>query len=144
MKRLVFMIILALIYGTIFTNCGKEIDANEIEGTYVGSYTWTYNNGSPSSSTPTIELREGKYTYQGLSRGSYFDNGYGNFTINGNKIIFELTYYDIPMENIGVNQNWLLQGEYKYEFDENKLTFSKTVSNSDGKFKYVFELKRNK
>ena len=138
------MIILALICGTLFTNCGKEKDANEIEGIYVGTYTWTYNEGSPSSSMPTIELREGKYTYQGLSRGSYFDSGYGNFTISGNKIIFELIYYDIPTEKIGVNQNWLLQGEYKYKFDETKLTLSKATSNSDGKFKYVFELKRNK
>ena len=138
------MITLALICGMIFTNCDKEIDANEIEGTYAGTYTWTYNDGSPSGSTPTIELRDGKYTYQGLSGGNYFDSGYGKFTINGNKIIFELTYYDIPMEDIGVNQNWLLQGEYQYEFDEDKLTFSKTISDTDGKFKYVFEFKKNK
>jgi len=143
MQRLVSTIILALICGTIFTNCDKTKDVNVIEGTYVGTYTWTYNDDSPSSSTPTIELKKGKYTYQGLSRGGYFDSGYGNFTINGNKIIFELTYYDIPMEDIGVNQNWLLQGEYEYQFDENKLTFSKTISNSEGKFEYVFELERN-
>ena len=138
------MIMVALICGTVFTNCDKEIDANEIDGTYVGTYTWTYNDGSPLSSTPTIELREGKYTYKGLSKGSYFDSGYGKFTISGNKITFDLTYYDIPMEKIGANQNWLLQGEYTCIFDENKLTFSKKVSNSDGKFEYVFELKRNK
>jgi hypothetical protein len=46
------------------------------------------------------------------------------------------------MGHIGVNQNWLLQGEYKYKFVENKLTFSKRVSNSDGKFEYVFELRK--
>jgi major membrane immunogen (membrane-anchored lipoprotein) len=144
MKRVVLMIICAMICGVILSSCGKVTEVSELEGTYDGTYTWTFNNGSPLSSTPTIELREGKYTYQGLSRGSYFDSGNGNFTINGNKIIFELTYYNIPMEDIGVNQNWLLQGEYKYKFDDNKLTFSKNVTNTDGKFKYVFELKRNK
>jgi hypothetical protein len=137
------MIIFSLICGLVFTRCGKITDDNEIAGTYVGTYTWKYLTGNFSdSSTPTIELREGKYAYTGLANGSYYDSGYGNFTINGNKIIFELTDYDIPMEDIGVNQNWLLQGEYKYKFDENKLTFSKTVSNSDGKFKYMFELER--
>jgi hypothetical protein len=144
MKKLVLIIILALSFGIVLTSCDKVTDVSEMDGTYVGTYTWTWNNTPPSSSTPTIELGEGKYTYKGLSKGSYFDSGYGNFSINGNKIIFELTHYDIPMEDIGVNQNWLFQGEYKYKFDENKLTFSKKISNSDGEFEYVFELKRNK
>lgn len=138
------MILLALVCGIFLTSCDKETDVDEIEGAYVGTYTWTYNNGSPLSSMPTIILKEGKYTYHGLSGGSYFDSGYGNFTIDGKIIIFELTYYDIPMEDIGVNQNWLLQGEYKYKFDENELTISKTTINSEGEFKYVFELKKNK
>src|SRR5690606_38756552 len=96
--------------------------------------------GNLSKSTPTIELREGKYTYKGLSDGGYFDGGYGNFTRNGNKLIFELIHYDIPMEDIGVSHNWLLNGEYQYKLDGNKLILSKSIANEDGRFSYEFEL----
>ena len=139
------MIILALICGTVFTSCRKEIDANKTEGTYVGTYTWKNLTRDWSwSSTPTIELKNGKYTYKGLSNDSYFDSGSGNFTIKGNKIIFELTDYDIPMEDIGVVEEWQLRGEYKYKFDGNKLIFSKSCTVYDEKYKYEFELKRDK
>jgi hypothetical protein len=143
MRRLVLRIIFALGLGIALTNCDKVKDVNELDGTYVGTYTWTYlTNGNSSTSAPTIEFKEGKYTYNGLSNGGYFDGGYGNFTIKGNELIFELTHYDIPFEKIGVNKNWLLKGEYKCEFDGNKLILSKAVTNEDGKFRYEFELKR--
>jgi len=132
--------------GVVFAvaSCNKRTDANEIEGIYVGTYTWTNLTRNFSfSSTPTIELREGKYTYKGLSDDSYYDSGSGNFTIKGNKITFELTYYPIPMEDIGVVDSWLLKGEYKYKFDGNKLSFSKTSKVMADKCRYEFELKKN-
>ena len=141
------MIILALSCGIALTTCGKVNDVNELEGNYVGTYTWTNLSRDASwtwSSTPTIELKEEKYTYKGLSDNAYYDSGYGNFTIKGNKIIFELTYYPIPMEDIGVVDEWLLQGEYKYKFDGNKLIFSKTSTVFGERYKYEFEFKRNK
>ena len=137
------MIIFALICGFLFTNCDKVKDDNEIEGIYVGTYTWSnLTRGFSSSSTPTIELKEGKYTYAGLANGSYFDSGSGNFTVNGSKIIFELTYYDSPMEMIGVIPEWQLRDEYKYKFNGSKLIFSKTCIVYGDECKYEFELKR--
>jgi len=147
MKRLILMIMLALITGVALTTCGKVTDGSEIDGTYVGTYTWSNLSSNPSwvwRSTPTIEFGEGKYSYTGLSNDSYYDSGSGNFTIKGNKITFELTYYPIPLEDIGVVDSWLLKGEYKYKFDGNKLTFSKTAPVMDMKYKYEFELNRNR
>jgi len=147
MKRLILIIILALITGIALTTCGKVIDVSEIDGTYVGTYTWSNLSSNPSLvwiSTTTIEFGEGKYSYTGLSNDSYYDSGSGNFTIKGNKIIFELTDYAIPLEYIGVVDSWLLKGEYKYKFDGNKLTFSKTATAMDMKYEYKFELKRNR
>ena len=141
------MTVFALICGIVLTTCGKVNDVSELDGTYVGTYTWTNLSRDASwtwSSTPTIEFGDGKYTYEGLSNDSYFDSGSGNFTIKGNKITFELTYYPIPMEEIGVVDSWLLKGEYKYKFDGNKLTFSKTAPVMDMKYKYEFELKRKR
>jgi len=145
MKRLVLMIIPALICGLVFTSCSKDnlTDVNEPEGTYIGTYTWTNLTRVWSwSSTPTIELKNGKYTYKGLSNDNYYDSGSGNFTISGDKIIFELTNYDIPFEDIGVVDSWLLKGEYKYEFDENKLILSKTAPVMADTYEYVFELNK--
>ena len=140
MKRLALMIILALTCGVVLTNCGEEKDVNETGDTYTGTYTWTNLTRDWSwSSTPTIELKNGKYTYRELSNGNYYNSGSGNYTINGNKILFELTDYDIPMEQIGVIEDWLLKGEYEYKIDGNKLMFSKTSE----EFSYKFELEKN-
>ena len=145
MKRLVVTIIISLICGIGLTNCDKETDVNEIEGTYVGTYSWKNITRDWSwSSTPTIELKNGKYTYKRLSNDNYYNTGSGNFTIQSNKISFELTNYDIPMEDIGVVDDWLLKGEYEYKFDGNKLTFSKTSTVYEERYSYEFELNRNK
>jgi len=142
MKRLALVTFLALTCGTLLTSCGKT-DANEIEGTYTGTYTSSNISRDFSwSSTPTIEFKNGKYTYSELSNNNYYNCGSGNFTIEGNKILFELLDYDIPMEDIGVIDEWLLKGEYEYKFYGNKLRFSKTVTVGD-KYSYEFELKRN-
>ncbi|MDL2296792.1 hypothetical protein LJC68_09660 [Bacteroidales bacterium OttesenSCG-928-B11] len=47
------------------------------------------------------------------------------------------------MESIGVIPEWLLQGEYKYKLDGEKLSFSKTTKVMGDKYSYEFELKRN-
>ena len=60
-----------------------------------------------------------------------------------NIIFFELTHYDIPMGDIGVVEDWLLKGEYKYKHDGDKLTFSKTATVYADKYSYTFELVRN-
>ena len=117
---------------------------SEIDGTYVGTYTTTNQTIDYSwSSTPTIEFKNGKYTYTGLDNGSYFDSGYGNFSIVDNKIIFQLVDYNKPMEYIGVMDGWLLKGQYEYEFGGNKLTFTKTYSDLGMTYSCIFELEKN-
>ena len=140
------VIVIFLAGMTMFSGCEKapKNKPNEIEGIYVGTYTWTNLTRDWSwNTTPTIELRDGKYTYKGLSNDGYYDSGSGNFTISGDKIIFELTYYDIPIEYIGVVDSWLLKGEYKCEFGENKLIFSKTATVMADMYEYVFELNKD-
>ena len=150
MKRLVLIIFLALSFGIVLTSCDKEIDVSEIEGTYVGTYTTT----GPDllwSTAPTIELKNGKFTCNGLSNGSYHDIGSGNFTLKGNKITFELTYIahdpsvpDVILMLAAWHDDWLLKGEYKYKIGRKKLAFSKTATVSGEKYKFEFELEKNR
>ena len=149
MKIFVLKIILALSFGILLSSCDKagninEIkDDNEIDGIYIGTYKWTnLTRDWWWSSTPIIELKNGKYSYKKLSNGYYYNNGSGNFTINGDKIIFELTYYDIPIETIGVVDDWLLKGEYECKFDGNILICSKTATVMEEEYRYEFELKK--
>jgi hypothetical protein len=147
MKKLVF----ALICGVILVSCEKESDVNGTDDTFVGTYTTTCLDGYFSmSTTPTIELRNGKYTYNGLSNGGYFDIGGGNFTIKGNKIIFELTHIDhdpsVPT-NVDLvlpdwHNDWLFNGEYKYKQDGNKLILSKTTTVNTRMYRFEFELEK--
>jgi len=148
MKKKVLTNILALICVIVLTNCSKVTDINKIGGTYIGTYTWKNLTHNQSwSSTPTIELGNGKYTYQGFANDDpLFDSGYGNFTIKDNKIIFELTYYHVPEgmlpHPIEGFDHWFLKGEYKYKFDGHKLILSKTSTVNAEKYKYEFELER--
>ena len=145
-------LVLALICGVILASCEKETGVNEIADTYVGTYTMTnLDSDFLWSTTPTIELKNGKYTYNGLSNGSYFDIGSGNFTIKGNKIIFELTYLDHDPSVPDVifmlaewHSDWLLNGEYEYKYDGNKLILSKTTTINTGTYRFEFELERNR
>ena len=103
MKRLVLIIIPALICGLLFTSCSKDNleYENEIEGVYVGTYITTnlYRDFSWTA-TPTIELKKGKYTYKNLSNGAYYTSGSGNYSIIDNKIIFELISYPIDRKSV--------------------------------------------
>jgi hypothetical protein len=122
----------------------RASDVKEIDGIYIGTYSWTNLTHDWSlSSTPTIELKDGKYIYKGLSTDSFYDSGSGNYTIEGNKIIFELKDYPMPMQAIGVIDSWLLNGEYELKFDEDKLIFSKTSIIVADEYKYKFELKKD-
>ena len=145
MKKSVLMITLALICGVVFTSCGKDV--NKIEGTYAGTYyIANLSSGFSCSITSTIELKDGKYTYKVFSHFLSFDSGSGNFKIIGDKIIFELTDYDVPTEEapLGIIENYLLQGEYEYTLDKNNLTFSKSSTAYEENYRYELEFKRNK
>jgi hypothetical protein len=156
MKTLKPIILILMVF--CFSFCTNKEDTNEneinstyvngIDGAYVGTYTQTNLTNDMSVKTiPTIELKNGKYTFEGIFCDTPNDNGFGNFTIKGNKIIFELTGYYLPVDLLvveGYYNHWLLEGEYEYRFDGNKLTFSKTATVYGDKYNYEFELTRNR
>ena len=152
MKKLVLMIVPALICGMVLTSCSTDNLKNdhEIEGTYVGSYTTTnVTRGLSWNNVATIELKEGKYIYRGLSEGSLsgiYDVS-GNYSISNNKITFEIKSYDGPAVDLVVVEGFavfLLDGEYKYNFGGKKLIFSKVFEQIPGNEKYRCEFKFNK
>jgi hypothetical protein len=123
-------------------SCGKDV--NKIEGTYSGTYTIeNITRGFSCGITSTIEFKDGKYSYKVFSQFLSFDSGSGNFTITGNKIIFELTNYDVDEAPIGTIEDYLLQGEYEYTLDKNNLTFSKTSTAYEENYKYELAFKKN-
>ena len=142
--RYVVAIAICLAGMTMFSGCKNS---SVEEGVYVGTYTITnlYRNFSWTAN-PTIELKNGGYTYKELSNGAYYTSGSGNYSINGNKIIFELISYPIPMEAIDVIEELLLKGEYSYKFNGEKLTFSKTVFplSPEDEYRCEFKLKKIK
>ena len=146
MKRVVLMIIPALICGMALTSCSTEnlSDDFEIEGTYVGNYTTTNLNRDFSWITaPTIELKGGKFTYKETPESAIYQNVYGDYSINKKKIVFELENYDFPWLDIHYIEGattLLLEGEYNYRFDGKKLIFSKVVSRPPEEYKCEFEL----
>ena len=146
MKQLVLRIVPALICGIVLTSCSTDnlTDDHEIEGVYVGSYTTTNLTRDFSwNTTPTIELKGGKYTYEETFEGSFYMNVSGNYSISNDKIIFELTNLDMPMVNFVVVEGFailLLEGEYNYTFDGEKLIFSKVVISSPEEYSCEFEL----
>jgi len=132
MKKLVLMIVPALICGMVLTSCSTDNLKNIheqiiIEGTYAGSYTTTNTTlGLSWSHVATIELKEGKYIYRGLD---IYDVS-GNYSIRNNKITFEMKSYDGPAVTLLVAGGFALfylDGEYKYNFDGEKLIFSKVL-----------------
>jgi len=159
MKRVVLLIIPAIICGMLLSNCnsdnltnGNESDGltfeDGIEGTYVGSYTTTNLTRDFSwSTTPTIALKEGKYTYKEPAENSLYVCVSGNYSISKNKIIFELTSYDSPKFDLAVVPGFaifLLEGEYNYKFDGKKLIFSKSFEQIPDKEKYRCEFELHK
>ena len=152
MKRLVLMIIPALICGVVLVSCSTEKMTNdhEIEGIYVGSYTTTnLTRGLSWNNVATIELKGGDYTYRGLSEVSLSDiyDVSGNYSIRNNKITFDLKSYDGPAVDLAVVAGFAvfyLDGEYKYKLDGEKLIFSKSIEQIPGNEKYKCEFEFNK
>jgi len=157
MKRIVLLLISVLICGAALTGCAnnelyeeKPADENltndhEIEDVYVGNYTTTNVTRKLSwNNAAKIELKGGKYTYRGLSEGSLSDiyNVSGNYSINDNKIIFEIKSYDGPAVDLMLVEGFavlLLDGEYIYTFDGEKLAFSKVVISTPEKYNCEFD-----
>ena len=130
----------------VLASCNKAsyVDKNEIEGIYVGSYTTTnLTRGFSWTTTPTIELKEGKYSYQeDPFEGWFLVNHSGNYSISNKKIIFEVTNDVSSTMEIHFAEGyalWYLGGEYNYTFDGEKLLFSKVISSPTEEYRVEFE-----
>ena len=143
------MIVSALICGVVFTGCDSdkaELTSDmEIEGIFTGKQRVTYFYGWRSSLLRiiTIELKNGKYSCIGfLHDQAEFS---GNYSINDDKIIFEIEVwktdyiYNGNVIALNFDTHIIPQGEYNYTFDGKKLKFSKTY---DDIGHYEYELER--
>ena len=147
MKRLVLMIITAMICGLILTNCdsdkteltnGSDSDKTELtsgmgmEEIYFGTYTVTYfSSWAPNGSgTITIKLNNGKYTCRGIPHNQADISG--NYSIDNDKITFEINVWETNYVDKNGNimksdfDTFIIpQGECDYSFEGNKLKISK-------------------
>ena len=133
MKRVVLMIIPALICGVVFSSCGSDkAELTEKEGIFVGTYSVTYLSPDPNvNGTMTLELKNGKYSVLGfLHNQAEFS---GDYSISDNKITFDVKvwktdYIDKDGMTIAFDFDTYIvpQGEYICTFDGSKLKFSKT------------------
>jgi len=96
MKKFVLMIIPALICGVMFTGCSsdKAEMTSDLEGTFTGTYSVTYLSSwaNSGSGTITIKLKNGKYICEGIPHSQA--NISGNYTIDDDKIIFEVNVWE--------------------------------------------------
>ena len=133
MKKVVLIIVPALIYGIWFTSCGSDTLKNELEneGTFSGTFSVNYLSSDPNANGKiTIKLRDGKYTCIGIPHDQADISG--NYTIINDKIIFEINvwktdYIDKNGKIIAYDFDTFIvpQGECSYLFDKNRLKLSK-------------------
>jgi len=135
MKRLVLMIIPAIVCGALFAGCSSEKAGGiDEEATFSGTFTATYfSPGSNNSSgNITLTLSDGKHISVGaLHEQAKFS---GNYTIDNDKIIIEMNvwktdYIDKSGNIIAYDFDTFIipQGECTYTLDGNTLKLSRTV-----------------
>jgi len=146
MKRLVLMIIPALICGMAFTSCASIAATDEDliddredgkvsilkEGTYSGTFTVTYSSGKKTGTT-TLKLENGKYICTG-NPDFIPAGGSGTYSINNDKIVF----VDENFWTANFDWNLILTGEYNYTFNGKKLKIS-AHKNDVGFYEYDLE-----
>ena len=144
MYRIVLIMFPALICGMVLTSCGKAADVDEykIEGVYIGTYTQTnLARGFSWTSTPTIELKEGEYTFKD-DYGIFRVTDEGDYSISNHKIIFEVknATMDPPMEIMYVPGYaiYSFSGEYDYKYNGDKLILTRVVNLSEDMIKCEF------
>ena len=104
-----------------------------IEGTYSGTFTVNYSDGTgKSTGATTLELKNGRYTCTG-NHNRVPAGGSGTYSISNGKIIFE----DENIWTCDFDWNMILKGEYYYTFDGKKLKFSE---NKNGVGYYEYDL----
>ena len=148
MKRVVLMMVPALICGIVFTSCGYDKTKlfGEVEGIYSGTYTVKSLSSvaHDGSGTITIKIQNGKYACIGIPHNQVDISG--SYSINKNKIIFEVDVWKTDFVNddgsifcFNFDTRLIPQGEYHYIFDGNKLRLSKVY---DDYAHYEYDLKK--
>jgi len=145
MKKMLFMIVPALICGMLFISCGKTSEEMEVvvsmpvkEDTYSGTFTVKYFVAMPESwgsgsGKTTLVLQDGKFTCTG-NPGFIPAGGSGTYSINDDKIVF----VDENFWTADFDWNLILNGEYDFKFDGKRLKISANKNNV-GYYEYVLE-----
>ena len=141
-----------LICGIVLISCDSDktemTSSMEIEGDYSGTYSVTYLSSwisSNGSGTITITLKNGKYACIEFPHEQA--NISGNYTINGDKITFEIDVWetnyidkDGKIYAYDFDGSIIPQGMCDYKFERNKLKISKIVGDF-ANYEWNFEKK---
>lgn len=132
-----------LTFSLLLFSCNKEghntDDTKEVvqkipDGSFTGSFTVQYRSLTKTGSI-TLELRNGNYTCSG-NYDRIPAGGSGAFSIETGKIRF----IDKNVWTADFDWNLILNGQYNYTFDGNKLTISAEKNNVG---QYVYNLQKN-
>lgn len=120
-----------LILGIWGCHCDDEV-ADPMHGRYTGMFTVTYGSGSQSGEV-ILNLYAGRYTCFGNSN-RIPAGGRGTYTLDEHTI----TFFDENVWTADFDWNLILNGEYEYTFDGQKLTLW-ADKNDVGHYRYELE-----
>ena len=133
MKRLVLLIISALICGVAFVSCNADMAdlTDSMEGTFTGTYTVTHlSSDSIVNGIMTVKLKNGKFSLAGfLHKQAEFS---GNYSISDDTIKFSIKVWKTDYSKNGMiimydfDSRLIPQGEYNFTFNGRELKFSRT------------------
>jgi len=139
------MVVPALICGIVFASCTNKVTCDNrtyerlYEGKYTGTFTVKYFIEMPQSwvgsgnGKAAIEFKDGKFTSTG-NPNRVPAGGSGNYSIDGNKIIFQ----DENIWTADFDGGLILSGEYDYIFKGKKLKISRKSEHAH----YEYNLER--
>ena len=133
MKTLFKLTLLSLaVFGILGCQCDDDHGKNPMVGTYTGIFTVIYSSGEQSGEV-TLKLQEGRYTCIG-NPDRIPAGGRGTYTVEEDKIIF----IDENVWTADFDWNLILNGEYDYTFDGQKLIIWKEI-NDQSTYRYELE-----
>ncbi len=132
-------LILVLIFTVLIYSCAEDDSGVlDLNGNYTGVFTVEYSDGTKHSNTVTVNFSENNYSSSGNGNANDFypAGGSGSYEIKNSKILFS----DINIWLAHFDWNLILNGEYDYTINKNKLIISATKNNI-GFYEYELEKK---